>query len=78
MYGPDWSMPAMLAYMGLGSGVELIPYFLALISFVGAALVAVIQRPVILLIRWLRKDKAAPVDGAVSAEPTHESAGGPT
>jgi hypothetical protein len=49
------SMP--LAYMGLGSGLELVPYFLALLGFVAAASLAVVQWPLFALLRWWRKDK---------------------
>lgn len=56
------AFPAVLAYLGLGSGVELLPYFVALVSFAGAALVAVVQQPLMLLIRWLRKPKETPDD----------------
>lgn len=60
MPGPDWSMSALLGYMGLGSGIELLPYFLALLGVAGAALLAIVQRPLVLLVRWLRKSKQAP------------------
>ena len=36
----------LLGYVGLGPGPELIPYFLALLSVVGAALIAVLQWPI--------------------------------
>lgn len=36
----------LFAYVGLGPGPELIPYFLALLSLVGAALIAVLQWPI--------------------------------
>jgi len=54
MPGPDWSLAATLAYMGLGSGLELVPYFAALLSLVGAALIAVVQRPLLAVARWLK------------------------
>jgi hypothetical protein len=51
---PDWSSSALLAYMGLGSGLEFLPYFFALMSLVGAALVATVQWPVLVVIRRLK------------------------
>ena len=50
----------VLAYIGLGPGQELIPYFLALLGFMGAALLAVVQWPIVMVIRLFRKDKATP------------------
>jgi hypothetical protein len=53
----------MLAYVGLGPGQELIPYFYVLLTFMGMALLAVLQWPIVALRRWLtriqgdRKDK---------------------
>lgn len=64
MPGHDWSMPALLGYMGLGSGIELLPYFVALLGVAGAALLAIVQRPLVLLVRWLRKSKRTPTDDA--------------
>lgn len=64
MPGPDWSMYALLGYMGLGSGIELLPYFVALLGVAGAALLAIVQRPLVLLVRWLRKPKQTPNDDA--------------
>jgi hypothetical protein len=46
----------LLAYVGLGPGQEFIPYFLALVAWVGAACVAVLQWPVASLLRRLRRD----------------------
>ncbi len=45
----------VLAYVGLGPGQEFIPYFLALLALVWAALSAVAQWPLGLLVRGLRK-----------------------
>lgn len=67
MLSPQWSFPVLMAYMGLGSGAELLPYFVALVSFAGAALLAVVQRPLVLLIRWLRKPKESPDDDSLKA-----------
>ncbi len=54
MPSPDLSFSVVLAYMGLGSGLDLLPYFAALLSLVGAALIAVVQWPALIVIRWLR------------------------
>jgi len=54
---------SLVAYMGLGSGAEFLPYFVALLGVAGAALLAVVQRPVILLLRWLRR-KPEPAPGS--------------
>ena len=65
-----------LAYFGLGEGVELIPYFLALLSLSGAALIAVVQWPFRLVVRCLRRgklrSKSAPKDDA-HATPCEET-----
>ena len=62
MHAPDWFCSVHLAYMGLGSGIELIPYFLALIGLLGAASLAVVQWPLFALIRWWRKRNGPRVD----------------
>ena len=45
----------LLAYVGPGPGPELIPYFLALLSFLGVALIALVQRPISILLGYLSK-----------------------
>ncbi|HVX12538.1 MAG TPA: hypothetical protein VHC22_15260 [Pirellulales bacterium] len=45
---------ALLGYVG-GPGPELIPYFMALLSFVGVALLAVLQWPVSMLLGYVSK-----------------------
>lgn len=46
----------LLGYVGLGSGgPELIPYFMALLTFIGAALFALLQWPIYVLLRYLSK-----------------------
>lgn len=62
MSGSDALPLPILAYLGLGSGVELLPYFVALLSFAGAALLAIVQRPLILVLRRLHKPRDAPGD----------------
>lgn len=47
---------ALLAY-GPAPGVELIPYFLGLVAWVGLAFVAFLLAPFSALLRWLRGDK---------------------
>lgn len=44
----------LLGYVGLGPGLEFIPYFLALMGVVGAALLAVLQWPLLALISFFR------------------------
>jgi hypothetical protein len=43
-----------LAYVGLGPGQEFIPYFFGLLGVIGAALLAVLQWPFAMLLRYLR------------------------
>jgi len=57
---------ALLAY-GPAPGVELIPYFLGLVTWVGLALVSILLAPISALLRRLRRGRSAP-----SAEPKHE------
>jgi hypothetical protein len=49
----------MLAYVGLGPGQEFIPYFFALLGVAGAALLAVLQWPLSVLLRYLRRARGA-------------------
>jgi hypothetical protein len=64
MPGPSWwtvplALPGsvaallggLLGYVGLGPGQELIPQFLALLWWMGAALLAVLQWPLLVLLR---------------------------
>lgn len=69
MPGPDWSFSVPLAYMGLGSGLELVPYFAALVSVVGAALIAIVQRPVVTTVRWLRHKRKHEVEATADVTP---------
>jgi hypothetical protein len=48
----------MFAYVGLGPGQEFIPYFLALLAFVWAAAIAILQWPFLALIRLIRGRKS--------------------
>jgi hypothetical protein len=45
----------VLAYAGLGQGQEFIPYFLGLVAWVTAALLAILQWPLIALWRFLKR-----------------------
>ncbi len=45
----------VLAYVGPGSGLELIPYFLGLLAWAGVALGAVLMWPISMLFRRLRR-----------------------
>lgn len=58
-----WAMPLFLdlvggcgplAYVGMGPGPEFIPYFMALLGVVGAALLAVVQWPISAFLGWVR------------------------
>jgi hypothetical protein len=49
----------LLAYAGLGPGQELIPYFMALLAWVGAAFGAILFRPISSLLRRLSRLKVA-------------------
>ena len=58
-----WALPlfadligscGLLAYVGMGPGPEFIPYFMALLGVVGAALLAVVQWPIAAFLGWLR------------------------
>jgi hypothetical protein len=48
----------LFAYAGLGPGQELIPYFMALLAWIGAAFGAILLRPVSSLFRRLFKRKS--------------------
>lgn len=54
MLDPDWTVCGLLAYVGLGSGLEFLPYFAALLSLLAAALLAVVQWPMFVVVRWLK------------------------
>ncbi len=47
-------LPMALAYVGLGPGQELIPFFFALLGVVGTAIVAILQWPISVVLRRLR------------------------
>jgi hypothetical protein len=49
------SLASLFGYVGLGPGPDLIPYVMALLSFVGVAIVAVLQWPVSVMLGYLAK-----------------------
>jgi hypothetical protein len=57
--------PSCLLAYGPAPGVELIPYFLSLLAWVGLAFLAILLRPIVALVRWLR--------GAPPSEPKNVS-----
>jgi hypothetical protein len=63
----------MFAYVGLGPGQEFIPYFLALLAFVWAAAIAILQWPFLALIRLVRGRKSC-----VASESAHAATTMPT
>lgn len=46
---------SLFGYVGLGPGPEFLPYFVALLSLVGAAFIAVLQWPVTAFLGYLSK-----------------------
>jgi hypothetical protein len=48
----------LFAYVGLGPGQEFLPYFLALLAWVGASLIAVFKWPFVSLLRRLRGSRS--------------------
>jgi hypothetical protein len=60
---------APLAYAGLGPGQELAPYFFALLAWAGAALLAVLHRPISALLHVFSRHKSAPVLAPESTAP---------
>lgn len=63
-----------LAYIGPGTGLEFVGYFLALLATVGVALFSVLLYPVYAVIRFFRGPKQAPPSTAVAAAPPVEPA----
>ena len=72
---------ALLAYVGMGPGPEFIPYFMALLGVLGAALLAVVQWPLSLLLGRLnqlrKRCKHAEPPLAVESQAPLEVAGEP-
>ena len=68
-----------LAYVGMGPGPEFIPYFMALLGVVGAALLAVVQWPISLLLgrvkRMRNRGQYAEPPPAVESQPSREVGG---
>lgn len=69
MPAPD-ALPAELFAYGPVPGVELIPYFLALLAWIGLALGALILSPFTAVIRRLRRLRGAPPTEPKSEQPT--------
>jgi hypothetical protein len=68
MGGPEYLLAVsvlgpLLAY-GPAPGVELIPYFLALLACAGMALMSVFLSPINAFLRWLRRGRRAGPAGA--------------
>jgi hypothetical protein len=61
----------MLAYIGPGTGLELIPQFLALLAFAGTAFLAVLLWPITTLWRMIRRGRQ-PAEAALTMTPTAE------
>ena len=75
--------PSLLAYVGLGAGLELMPYFLALLAWCATALGMVLLWPATALYRRLRTRRGARESadkspdknaGENAAEPTRQAA----
>jgi hypothetical protein len=61
VHGPE-ILPALVipwAYAGPGAGMELIPYFLGLLAWMGTALGAVLLWPLYAVLRRFRRGKGA-------------------
>ena len=79
MLGLDWApwlamhLPALsffhalLAYVGMGPGPEFIPYFMALLGVIGAALIAIVQWPIVALFRWFKSKHSRGADAETSS-----------
>ena len=75
MPGPDpLDVPAVFGLFAYGPapGIELIPYFLALLAWLGLALGSILMSPITALLRLFRKGRGAPQPQAAS-EPKTES-----
>ena len=71
MLGHD-CFTSLFAYAGLGPGQELTPYFFALLAWAGAALLAVLQRPIAALVRvFRRQEESSPAAG--EEKPAHSA-----
>ncbi len=53
----DPKFPGLLAYVGPGPGLELIPSFFSLLTWIGVAIGAVLLWPMAILWRRLRRGK---------------------
>jgi hypothetical protein len=62
MLGHDIS--SLLGYVSLGPEQQFIPYFFALLAWGGAMAVAILQWPVVAMLKRLRAARADRTDGA--------------
>lgn len=75
-----------LAYLGPGTGLEFVPYFLAILATVGVAFLSILLYPIYAVIRFFRGVKEAPkpaapevaLDSAVAPEVADAEKAGPT
>jgi hypothetical protein len=68
------SLPGIpFAYVGPGSGIEFLPYFLSLLGLAGAACLAILQWPFLALLRRIKGTKQQPSTAPQSSEPGDES-----
>jgi hypothetical protein len=67
-------LPTVLGLFGYGPapGVELIPYFLALLAWLGLALGSILMSPITAMLRFFRKGRGVPPPQAAS-EPKTEA-----
>jgi hypothetical protein len=60
---PDPRVVGLLAYVGPGPGLEFVPYFFSLLTWIGLALAAVLLWPITVLWRRLRRRDNVPQQG---------------
>ena len=65
----------MFGYAGLGPGQELIPYFLAMLAFIGAAVGAVLQWPIAMALRCFSRLRGKKPPEQPATQDVAESAG---
>ena len=77
MPGPDpLGLPAVFGLFAYGPapGIELIPYFLGLLAWMGLALGAVLLSPITALLRFFRRGRGAPPPAPPASEPLPDKA----
>jgi hypothetical protein len=65
--------PSILLAYGPAPGMELIPYFLSLLAWVGLACVAIFLRPIFALVRFFRKTPPPKLKHEPTTAPAPES-----